>query len=292
MIRSMTGYGSSKGVSGKVELSIEVKSVNSRYLDCTIKLPRGFAVYEEILKSLVTSYISRGKVDVYVNIDASKADDIEVKVNKSLANAYISSLRELANEFGLNGNINVMELARFPDILSIEKREIDAEQLGVELCSVLAQALESFTDMRTIEGNSMRIDITSRLNEIERLTLEAERISPSIVADYTSRLKTRISEFLQTSDIDDQRILTEAAIFADRIANNEEVVRLKSHVAQLRVLLESGEPIGRKIDFLVQEFNREANTIGSKGNDAEMAKITVDLKAEIEKIREQAQNIE
>ena len=292
MIKSMTGFGSAKGISGKYEISVEVKGVNSRYLDCTVKLPRLYAMFEESLKSAAGRHISRGKVDVYVTIDSSKAGDVEIKVNRPLAEAYITTLRGLAEEYGLHGNISVMDLTRFPDVLQAEKSEIDPEQLGAGICAVLEDALSGFDEMRVNEGASLYRDMMARLVEIERLAAKAAEISPRSVAEYRTKLETRIREVLQSSDIDAQRILTEAAIFADKVAIDEELVRLKSHIAQLRDMLDSVEPVGRKIDFLLQELNREANTIGSKGNDAEMAKVTVELKAEIEKIREQAQNIE
>jgi len=292
MIKSMTGYGSAKGASGKLEISVEVKSVNNRYLDCTVKMPRVFISFEETLKSIVQNSISRGKADVFVVIDSSKADDVEIKLNRPLAEAYLGALREMAGEYGLTGNISAIELSRFPDVMQAEKREADAEQLCADVSKVLAEALVSHNEMRTREGEKMCRDILARLSEIERLTSLADEISVRSVAEYRKKLELRMQEVLQTVDIDQQRILTEAAIFADRIAINEETVRLRSHIAQLREMLGSPEPVGRKIDFLVQEFNREANTIGSKGNDTEMSRVTVDMKAEIEKIREQAQNIE
>ena len=292
MIKSMTGYGSAKGLSGKMEISVELKSVNSRYLDCSVKLPRLYISFEETLKAAVGRHISRGKVDVYITVDSSKSGDVEIRVNQPLAEAYISSLRSVAEAYGLSDSISVVDVTRFPDVLLVEKAEMDAEQLCADICTVLEDALSQFDDMRTKEGATLYRDILERLDDIEKLTAQAEVISPRSVADYTAKLESRMRELLQTANVDEQRILTEAAVFADRTAINEEIVRLRSHIAQLRSILDSSEPVGRKIDFLVQEFNREANTIGSKGNDAEMARITVDLKSEIEKIREQAQNIE
>jgi len=288
----MTGFGSAKGASDKLEIAVEVRSVNNRYLDCSVKLPRIFNAFEEPLKAVVQKHISRGKVDVYIAIDSSNADDIEIKVNHTLAKAYISALKELADENGLSCNINSMDLTRFPDVLHAEKREADPDKLCRDICSVLGEALSDLNSMRKREGVKLHKDITDRLGEIERLTALAEEISPKSVAEYRKKLEARISEILQTAEVDEARILTEAAIFADRTAINEETVRLRSHTAQLGVMLQSEEPVGRKIDFIVQEFNREANTIGSKGNDPEMSKVIVEMKAEIEKIREQSQNIE
>ena len=292
MIKSMTGYGSAKGLSGKLEIMVEIKSVNSRYLDCTLKMPRTLNAFEESFKSVIGKSISRGKVDAYITIDSSKAGDVEIKVNRPLAEAYISAIRLLSEEYSLSDSFSVIDLARFPDILQVDKTEADPEQLCADICFILEEALSGFDKMRVNEGATLHRDIMARLDQIERLTIEAEDISPKSVADYRLKLETKLREVLQTTGIDDQRILTEAAIFSERVAINEETVRLKSHILQLRGLLESNEPVGRKIDFLLQEFNREANTIGSKGNDIEMAAITVELKSEIEKIREQAQNIE
>jgi len=292
MIKSMTGYGGAKGASGKLEISVEIKSVNNRYLDCTVKLPRIFISFEEHMKSIVQSHISRGKVDVFIVIDSSNADDIEIKLNRPLAEAYLSTLREMTDVYGLSGSIGAIELSRFPDVLQVEKREADHDQLCTDISAVLGEAISGFNEMRAREGEKLYRDILERLDEIERLTILAEEISPRSVTEYRKKLELRMQEVLQTADVDQQRILTEAAIFADRVAISEETVRLRSHIAQLRDMLQSGEPVGRKIDFLVQEFNREANTIGSKGNDPEMSRLTVDMKAEIEKIREQAQNIE
>ena len=292
MIKSMTGYGSSKGISGKLEISIEVKSVNNRYLDCTIKLPRVFNSFEDKLKSIVQNAISRGKVDVYVSIDSSSADDIEIKINRPLVKAYVSALRTIASENTLHSEIRVTDITRFPDILQAVKRETDSEEVCKDIGELLKAALMDFNDMRTREGRKLSSDISARLCEIERLTKAAEELSPKRVEEYRKKLEVRMSEVLQNSAIDESRILTEAAIFADRTAISEEIVRLGSHISQLRELMETDEPVGRKMDFLIQEFNREANTIGSKGNDAEMSKVVVELKSEIEKIREQAQNIE
>jgi len=292
MIKSMTGYGSAKGSSEKIEISVEVKSVNNRYLDCSIKIPRIYIALEEPLKSLVSKYISRGKVDVFVSLDSSNADDIEIKLNHPLAQAYMTTLREMSNEFGLPDNIGVMDLTRFPDVLRAEKSEADTTRLCADISTVLEEALIEFNKMRLAEGEKLCEDIKIRLEQIVLLSEMAEKISPRSVAEYQKKLETRMQEILQSANIDESRILTEAAIFADKVAINEEIVRLRSHIVQLQEMLESSEPIGRKIDFIVQEFNREANTIGSKGNDAEMARVIVDMKAEIEKIREQAQNIE
>jgi len=298
MIKSMTGYGGAKGVSGNIDVSIEVKSVNSRHLDVSVKIPRMFISLEEPLKAIVQKYISRGKADLFVSIDSSASDDIEIKVNHSLATAYVNAIKSIAddnaiiNAWGSQQIGSAFDIARFPDVLQATKREIDKDKFLADISEILETALTEFDAMRTREGEKLKTDMSERLDEIERLTGLVEEISPRSVASYRAKLETRLNEVLQSTDIDESRILTEAAIFADRVSVSEEVVRLRSHISMLRSFLSASEPVGRKIDFLLQEFNRESNTIGSKGNDAEMSKVTVDLKAEIEKIREQAQNVE
>ena len=292
MIKSMTGYGGAKGASGKTEISVEVKSVNNRYLDCSIKMPRVFSAFEATLKEIVQSCISRGKIDVYVTIDSTNADDIEIKVNSPLAKSYVEALKQIALENELRDEIRIADITRFPDILHAEKREVDSEKLAGDIGDVLKSALVDFNKMRAREGEKLSRDMSDRLDEIVRLTDLIELLSPKSVLEYRKRLEARMCEVLESTSIDEDRILAEAAIFADRTAVNEEIVRLRSHISQLRDLISADEPVGRKIDFLVQEFNREANTIGSKGNDSEMSKVVVSLKSEIEKIREQVQNIE
>ncbi|MCL1835728.1 MAG: YicC family protein [Oscillospiraceae bacterium] len=292
MIKSMTGFGAAKGSSGPVEITVELKTVNNRHLDCTIKMPRMFLPIEETMRGIVQKYISRGKADVFVTVDTSKADDIAISVNHTLAKAYINAFEELADRYGVDAGYTVADLVRFPDVLSAVKKEEDAEQLGAAICSVLTMALDQHDETRRREGDSIRADVSARLDEICRLTDAADEISPRTVVEYMERLEARMAEVLQTTGIDEQRILTEAALFADKVAINEETVRLRSHVAQFRETLESDEPAGRKLDFLAQELNREANTIGSKCNDSQLTKVVVELKAEIEKIREHAQNVE
>ncbi len=292
MIKSMTGYGSASGTSCELEITIELRSVNNRYLDCNIRVPRMYTAVEDKMKALVQKYVSRGKVDIYVTIDASKANNVEISINKPLADAYFAALKSLSEQYEINNDVTAMSLSRFPDVLLIEKKEADTDALAEDICGILETALTGFDAMRVTEGEKLFRDMSERLNEIERLTDMAEARSPVTVEEYRTKLENRMMEVLQNTELDENRILMEAAIFADRIAVNEEIVRLRSHVSQLRGLLESNESVGRKLDFLIQELNREANTIGSKGNDMEMARIVVDLKAEIEKLREQAQNVE
>jgi len=292
MIKSMTGYGCGRGNSGKLDITIELRSVNNRFLDCGIRLPRVYTAAEDAMKAIVQRYISRGKVDVFVTIDASAADDIEISVNEPLADAYMDALQKLSGRYGLKNDVTVLSLSRFADVLSVKKKETDTEALTADLCRILEEALTAFNAMRAREGEKLYADFHARLSTIEGLTAEVERRSPQTVAEYRARLEQKMRDVLQSTNIDESRILTEAAIFADKVAVDEETVRLRSHIAQFREILESTEPVGRKLDFLVQELNREANTIGSKGSDVEMARIVVEIKAEIEKIREQIQNVE
>ena len=292
MINSMTGYGNGKGFSGKTEISIEIKSVNSRFLDCTFKMPRTLYALEESLKAVVSKYVARGKVDIYISLDSSNADDVEIRINRPLAEAYIKALNSLSMDYELNHRVCAVDLTRFPDVLVAEKAEADIGQLGTDISVILEQALVSFDEMRNREGARLSADISERLDGIEKLTESIIKISPVSVAEYRKKLELRMREVLEDTTIDESRILTEAALFADRVAIDEETVRLQSHANQIRIMLQSSEPIGRKLDFLVQELNREANTIGSKANDTEMSKLVIELKSEIEKIKEQAQNIE
>ena len=292
MIKSMTGYSRGSGTSGTIKISIELKSVNNRYLDCSIKIPRIYIAAEEKLKALVQKYVERGKVDVFVTIDASEAASVTIKVNHPAAEAYLNALAETSEKYEIPNKINALDLMRFPDIIMVEKGEADTEALFADLAITLEAALKDFNKMRILEGERLVDDINRRLDEIERLTALIEEQSPKSVEEYRNKLLTKMTDVLQNTNIDESRILLEAAIFADKVAVNEEIVRLKSHVKQLRTLLLSKEPVGRKIDFLVQELNREGNTIGSKGNDISITGFVIDLKSEIEKIREQAQNIE
>ena len=292
MIRSMTGYGSAKGSCQGLAISVELKSVNNRYLDCSVRLPRGFLFAEEAVKTRVQQHISRGKVDVYVNIDTDSSDAVVVKVNRALADGYVEAVRQLAEAYQLDGTLSALSLSRMPDVLSVEKRDADAEAVSAAIAEITEQALSEYDAMRDREGRKLRDDIAGRLVTIEDYIAQVERRSPETVTEYRQRLYRKMTEVLENTALDEQRILLEAGIFADKIAVDEETVRLRSHIAQMRGMLETGSPIGRKMDFLVQEFNRESNTIGSKCSDSAITKIVIELKSEIEKIREQIQNIE
>ena len=292
MIKSMTGYGSAKGTVEGIEISIELKSVNNKFLDTAVRMPRSFLFAEETIKQVVSSHISRGKVDVFVTVDSSGADDMVVKVNEPLLRGYLEALNTISEDFGLINDATAMSVSRFPDVLTAEKKELDAEAVAEGMRAVAEQALCDFDRMRIVEGEKLKADVLLKLQNIEGFVSVIEENSPKTVKEYRDRLYAKLSEVLGTSGIDEARILTEAAVFADKIAVDEETVRLRSHIAQLRQMLEAGSPIGRKIDFLLQEFNREANTTGSKCQNSDIAHVVVDLKSEIEKIREQIQNIE
>lgn len=292
MIKSMTGYGSAKGTVEGIEVCVELKSVNNKFLDTSVRLPRSFLFAEETVKSAVMSHITRGKVDVFVTVDSSMADDMVVKVNEPLLKGYIAALRYIAEENDLPNDITAMSVSRFPDVLNVEKKELDAEAVAAGIRNIAEQALCDFDAMRIREGAKLKEDVLAKLETIEKLVTVIETESPKTVEEYREKLRQKLLEVLGTSGIDETRIVTEAAIFADKVAVDEETVRLRSHMAQLRTMLDGGSPIGRKIDFLLQEFNREANTTGSKCQNADIAHVVVDLKSEIEKIREQIQNIE
>ena len=288
MIRSMTGYGSAAGEAVKVE----IKSVNNRYFDFNVKLPRTFMSLEEPLKQMAQKRVSRGKLDVFIMLDFARTSTDKVTVNEALAKAYYDAAVQVSGMMGKLPKITAHDIMRFPDVVKVERDEANTEALSTEIMRVFEDALLAFDDFRAREGERLGNDLAQRLDEIERLTTLAEARSVETVPEYREKLYARMEDILKNRQIDESRILTEAAIFADKIAINEETVRLRSHVAELRSMLSSTEPIGRKLDFLVQELNRESNTVASKGNDADMARIAVDLKAEVEKIREQAQNIE
>lgn len=288
----MTGYGGAKGEAEGLSVTIELKSVNNRFLDTSVRLPRSFLFAEEALKSTIAARVSRGKVDVFVTVDSSKSNDVVVAVNEPLARAYLEAVTSIGSSLDIVSSVTALDVARFPEVLSVEKKEADKEALSAALCAIMENALDEFDAMRCREGEKLQEDILSRLSIIEGFVSFIEERSPQTVADYRARLEQRMREVLENTALDEGRILQEAAIFADRTAVAEETVRLRSHISQLREMLSSGVPTGRKLDFLIQEFNRESNTIGSKCNDGEIARVVVDLKAEIEKIREQVQNIE
>ena len=292
MVKSMTGYGRAREMRGGRDITVEVRSVNNRYLDCTVKMPRAHIFAEDAIKTRVQQAISRGKVDVFVTIDTSGADVAVVQVNDGLAKGYYDALTKLKEMFSLSGDITPEVLAKFPDVLTVTKAEEDVEAIAADICAVLEEALTAYNAMRTVEGEKLSQDVSSRVDTIEATVGRVEEQSPQTVEAYRQRLEAKMQEVLQSTTIDESRVITEAAIFADKVAVDEETVRLHSHIAQLRDMLQSSEPVGRKLDFLIQEVNRECNTIGSKCNDLNVARDVVNMKAEVEKIREQVQNME
>ena len=292
MVKSMTGYGRGEAVLNGRSIIVEVRSVNNRYLDCSVKLPRLYIFAEESIKSRVQNSISRGKVDVFVTLDNTQGEQVVVSVNPSVADSYYKALNELGARYSLREDISVSLLSRFPDVLLVEKSQEDVEAVAQDICTVLDMALADFTAMRQREGEKLAQDIRNRAATITQLLAKVEERSPQTVSEYRTKLETRMQEVLSNTQLDPARILTEAAIFADKVAVDEETVRLHSHLDQLEEMLNGGVPVGRKLDFLIQEFNREANTIGSKCSDLEISRHVVDIKAEIEKIREQVQNVE
>ena len=292
MVKSMTGYGRARETLNGRDITVEVRSVNNRYLDCTVKMPRSYVFAEDSIKTRVQKAISRGKVDVFVTIDTTAADVTVVTVNEALANGYYHALKQLKDAFALEGEITPVALAKFPDVLTVSRAEEDLEAVAADIGQVVDQALQAYNEMRAVEGQRLAEDIAGRVATIETAVAKVEERSPQTVAEYRARLSNKMAEVLQSTTIDESRILMEAAIFADKVAVDEETVRLRSHIAQLRNMLQGSDPVGRKLDFLIQEVNRECNTIGSKCNDLTIAQDVVDMKAEVEKIREQVQNIE
>ena len=292
MVKSMTGYGRARSTIHGRDITVEIRSVNNRYLDCSIKMPRVYIFAEDAMKALVQKTVSRGKVDVFVTIDTVEAAGTAVRADAALAGAYLQAIRSLGEQYGLPEDVSALSLARMPDVLTVTRADEDLEAVSGDICSVLEEALSAYQTMRSVEGEKLAADIAGRLDTIEVLTGKVEARSPQTVAEYRRKLMERMNEVLASTTIDESRILTEAALFADKVAVDEVTVRLRSHLSQLREMLRSDVPVGRKLDFLIQEVNRESNTIGSKCSDLEIARWVVDLKAEVEKIREQVQNIE
>lgn len=292
MIRSMTGYGRRQESVSGMDITVEIKSVNHRYYEYSSRLPRGFGFLDDKLKSHLQGRIARGKVEVYVSIDTVDAPGSEVVVNYALAEGYLKALAELSERYDLKNDVTTMSLTRYPDILTARKAPEDEEAVWDAVRQVADGALDAFIAMREVEGARMKADILSRAGTILQAVAVVEERSPQTVQEHMDKVQTRMRELLDGAAVDEQRLLTEAALYADKIAVAEETVRLRSHLAQLEQMLEGDEAVGRKLDFLVQEINRETNTIGSKSQDIELARVVVDIKAEVEKIREQIQNIE
>jgi len=292
LIRSMTGYGrATQTVNGR-EITVELRSVNNRYLDCSVKLPRLYGFAEDPIKTQLKKSISRGKVDVFVTVNLAAEQDEKISLNRPVLEGYLEALRTMAKDYGLRDDISVTSLAKLPDVFDVQKEQTDEQQLTQDILSVADEAVRKFDDMRTVEGSALERDVRSRSASILSLVELVEARSPETVKEYRARLTAKMEEVLAGASVDETRILQEAAIYADKIAVDEETVRLRSHLSQLNSMLTSGGAIGRKLDFLMQELNREANTIGSKCNDLQQTNTVVEIKAELEKIREQIQNIE
>lgn len=292
MIKSMTGYGRASKSIGSMVVTVEIKSVNHRYFEFFSRCPRNYGFLDEKLKSFVQSKVSRGKIECYVQIENLEDDTVVVEVNHALAKGYLDALNDLSERYGIDGSINAANLSRYPDILIVRKEEADEEKIWSAVKETAEEAVEKFIEMRMVEGAKMKDDISSRAATIISDVEFVEERSPQTVKEYNDKLLARMRELIGDTTVEETRLLTEAAIYADKIAVAEETVRLRSHISQLLTFLEAKDAIGRKMDFLVQEINREANTIGSKAQDVEIARRVLDIKSEVEKIREQVQNIE
>lgn len=292
MLKSMTGYGRHETIAGGKKILIEIKSVNHRFSDYNIKVPRHLGFLEERVRKYASEYITRGKVDIYVNVESYEEADKDIILNEELARNYINVLNELCEKFNLKNDISVSNVARYTDIFKTERREDNEEEIWSLVKDVLSEAMTAFTAMRSREGERIEKDLRERIDYMKELAERVDERSPKTVEEYREKLYTKIKELIEDRDIDEARVLTEVAIFADKVAVNEETVRLGSHFEEFYQILDSGEPAGRRLDFLIQEINREVNTIGSKAQDIEIAKTVVTLKGEIEKLREQIQNIE
>ena len=292
LIKSMTGYGRAVETVNGREFTVELRSVNNRYLDCSVRLPRVLSFGEDAVKQAVKASVSRGKVDVFISLRTEAGEEVQVSLNKSVLEGYLNAMRQMVSDFGVTDDISVSAVSRLPEVFSIEKPQVDEEQLLEDLMGVVAKALEGYDAMRCTEGQALDRDLRSRGETILQLVAQVEQGNAQTVLDYRARLEAKLREVLENTAIDESRILTEAAIFADKVAVDEETVRLRSHLKQMNAMLDGGGAVGRKLDFLLQEMNRETNTIGSKCTDVKLARIVVDIKAELEKIREQTQNIE
>lgn len=291
-VRSMTGYGRGEHIAEDRKFVVEMKSVNHRYNDMTIKLPRSLASLEDKIKKRVMQDVFRGKTDVFISFETFSADDVEVKLNTGLATAYAEKLRELENLLGVNGADLLSLTAKFPDVITVEKAQKEEDVIWAALSPALDAAVTNFVAMRSVEGENLKQDILKKGEYIAKLVEEVKVYAPQVVVEYLEKLNNRLKELLDNVDVDPQRVAMEVAIFADKGCIDEELTRLDSHLIQLREILENGGQVGRKLDFLVQEMNRESNTIASKANDIRIVKATIALKSEIEKIREQIQNLE
>lgn len=292
MIKSMTGFGRAEWIDSSRKLTVELKSVNHRYLDMNIKMPKKLSFFEASIRTLLKKYIQRGKVDVFISYEDYTRNNIALKYNKELAGEYLNYLREMSRDFQLDDDIRVSVLSRYPEVFTMEEQSVDEDELWSVLESVICQAAEKFVASRTLEGEHLKKDLLAKLADLDEKVSMVEERSPEVVKAYREKLEARVRELLGDVQLEEGRLAAEVVIFADKICNDEETVRLKSHIHGMQGVLEEGAGIGRKLDFIAQEMNREANTILSKSSDLEVSNLAIDLKTEIEKIREQIQNIE
>lgn len=292
MVRSMTGFGRAKSQINGLDITVEIKSVNHRYFEFSARVPRVYSFLEEKIKSFMSQAVSRGKVEVSVLVEDNTENATVIEINREYTNAYISALKQLSKEYNLKNDVKVSSLIGSNDVFKIKRQTVEDDVIIEAVLTVLEDALQNFIDMRTAEGERLLNDVTTRTAYILEKVEFIEKRSPETVENYKNRIEQKIKELLGDNTVDEQRVLTEVAIFADKVAVAEETVRLRSHIKQFESLMSANEPVGRKLDFIVQEMNREANTIGSKAQDIEIAHTVVDIKSEIEKIREQIQNME
>ena len=292
MVKSMTGFGHAEAVSEKRKLTVEMKSVNNRYLDVNIRMPKKFSAFEAQIRNVLKKYVSRGKVDVFISEETFAEGAGEVVLNTALARQYMEACNSISSELGIDGQVKITDIARFPDVITVREPETDEDELWAEIESVVRACAEKFNAARIAEGERLRADMTAKLHQMESNVAYIEEHEPQIMADYRARLMKKLSDILEDRTIDENQLATALIIYSDKICTDEETVRLKSHIIQMIDELGKDESVGRKLDFLAQEMNREANTILSKANDLETSNIGVELKTEIEKIREQVQNVE
>lgn len=292
MIKSMTGYGRGEYLEENRRAVIEISAVNHRYFDANIRMPKIISFFEEEIRKYIKQYIARGKVDIYITYHSEAKEDITINVNETLCAEYVTAFRKLQKQYNLIDDISATAIAKLPDVITIEKNADDADKIWNVIKNALEKAVSSLDDMRSKEGMTLKKDLIEKAQEIDQLVIQVEERSPLVVDEYQQKIHQRIEEALQGVEIDMNRIVTEVAIFADRASIDEEITRLHSHVEQLQSILHEGSVVGRKLDFLMQEMNREVNTIGSKSSDEIITRLVINLKSEVEKIREQVQNIE
>ena len=292
MIKSMTGFGRCEVTEGQRKFTVELKGVNHRYLDVNIRMPKKLNFFETSIRNLLKQYAQRGKVDVFITYEDTSENQVSLKYNAALAEEYLGYLKQMEESFGLDNDIRVSTLSRYPEVLTMEEQVVDEEELWNGLQKALEGAFTQFVETRVLEGENLKKDIMAKLDELLELVGYIEERSPEIVAEYRAKLENKVKELLEDTQIDEGRLAAEVVIFADKICTDEETVRLRSHIEHMKSTLDAKEGVGRKMDFIAQEMNREANTIGSKAQDVTIARCVIDIKAEIEKIREQIQNIE